>query len=552
MGSAGGAGTAGTVTVVQTGTIITTGEGSHGIIAQSAAGVEKRVAPDGTVSDPSDLTNPGPIVQANAGAVSVTVNGSINASGKNADGIVAQSLGGTSNGNITINITTTGTVSGGTDDGAAVRILDGNNNTLTSHGTLTTQKGLAGVTVIGGAGNDTFENYGRLYGLVNLGGGINHFNNHAGAEVISGDTIDIGATNTFDNFGHFSPGGINNVQTTALTGSFAQHAGGSFDFDLDLADMSYDHLDVSGTATMAGTMTINYVHPGSAKSGDYLLNFLTATGGVTDNGMTLTYAPSAVITYSLLYPDANNASLGVSVNFAPPAGADLDPNDFSIGNYLNELQSTGSSPALEPLMTKIFTIGSAEELAEFYKTLSPESYNATGLSNAAAGQILATSMLSCRVYNGGSFRFTDEGECNWAMATPRTTKLDHTGSNMGSQTDDIEFAFGQQRAISDHYRLGFGLSYTSTNTQVEDYARSSGDRFQAGLVGKMAYDPVLVALAFTGGYSSIDSDRYVKFPSIFTTASSTQNSMSFGTRLRVATQLFGNNSFYVRPMVDLN
>ncbi|MGV8995790.1 MAG: hypothetical protein ACOH12_02450 [Parvibaculaceae bacterium] len=552
MGSAGGAGTAGTVTVVQTGTITTTGEGSHGIIAQSAAGLEKKVDINGVVSDPSDITNTGPVVQANAGAVNVTVNGSINVSGKNADGIVAQSLGGTSNGNITINITGTGTVSGGTDDGAAVRILDGKDNTLTSYGSLTTQKGMTGLTVVGGAGNDTFENYGRLYGLVDLGGGTNHFNNHVGAEVISGSTIDIGAGNIFDNFGHFSPGGVNAVQTTALTGSFVQHAGGLFDFDLDLADMSYDHLDVSGTATMGGTMTINYIHPGSAKSGDYVLNFLTATGGVANDGMQLSYAPSAVITYNLLYPDANNASLGVNVNFAPPSGADLAPNDFSIGNYLNEIQSSGSSPALDPLMTKIFTIGTPEELAAFYKTLSPESYNATGLANAAAGQVLATSMLSCRVYGGGSFRFTDEGECNWAMATPRVTKLDKTAANMGSETDDIEFAFGQQRAIADHYRLGFGLSYTSTNSQVEDYARSSGDRFQAGLVGKMVYDPLFVALAFTGGYSSIDSDRYVKFPSIFTTASSSQSSMSFGTRLRVATQLFGDNNFYVRPMVDVN
>jgi hypothetical protein len=551
MGSAGGAGTAGTVTVVETGTITTTGEGSHGIIAQSSAGLEKQVDINGVVTDP-DVNDPDPVVQANAGAVNVTVNGGINVSGKNADGIVAQSLGGTSNGNITIDITGTGTVSGGTDDGAAVRILDGNNNMLTSYGTLTTQKGLAGVTVVGGAGNDNFQNYGVLYGLVNLGGGSNIFENHANASIISGDTIDVGVGNTLDNFGAFSPGGANAVRTTALTGNFVQHAGGIYNLDLDLGTMILDRLNVSGTSSLDGTLAINYLHPEFAKSGDTTLVFLSSAGGTTDNGMVLDYAPSAVVHYTLLYPNANDAALAINVNFAPPPSGDLSTNDFSIGNYINEMQAAGSSPALAALLTKILTIPNAEELATFYKTLSVEPYGTPALGTAAAGQILASSMLSCRTYGGGSFRFTDEGECNWASVTPRKTELDHTASNMGSTTDDTEFAFGHQQAVSDHFRLGFALSYTSTRSDVEDYASSEGDRFQAGLVVKSVYDPFMMALALTGGYSSIATERYVNFPAPGVTASSRQRSGSISGRLRVATQLLGDKNFYIRPMIDAN
>src|SRR5262249_878440 len=104
---------AGSIQISQTGTTQTSGANAHGIVAQS-------ISSSGA-----------------AGPITVTYAGSIHADGMDADGIRAQSQGaGSNNGNIAITINGQGIVSGGGGAGAAIRFIDGGNNTLVNDGTL--------------------------------------------------------------------------------------------------------------------------------------------------------------------------------------------------------------------------------------------------------------------------------------------------------------------------------------------------------------------------------------------------------------------------------
>jgi hypothetical protein len=222
-GSTGGAGSAGAVSVTHTGRITTSGESSHGILAQSAART-------GT-----------------AGPVTVTLASRILASGVDSDGVHAQSVGG--GGNISVN--NGGEVQGGSGAGAGVRIDGGANNTLTNArgGHISA---LSGQAVVASSGDDTVVNQGTVVGTVALGGGTNAFLNASGARLDAGPTIDLGVGNALMNDGTLSPGGRGTVLTTTLIGDLAQSGLGTLEIDVGgFSPGLFDALDVTGTLTGA-------------------------------------------------------------------------------------------------------------------------------------------------------------------------------------------------------------------------------------------------------------------------------------------------------------
>ncbi len=218
-GSAGGSGAAGAVNVTHTGSILTLGDGSHGILAQSAAG--------------SGL----------AGPVTVTVGSEVIARGADCDGIHAQSVGGGGRGDIAVNILG-GTIQGGSGTGAGVNLDGGAANTLSNSGSISA---LSGTAILGGIGDDRIDNYGTVIGGVNLGGGSNVFNNNLTGRLDSGTLIDLGEGNTFTNAGVLSPGGSGTILDTLLVGDLLQLGTGILEIDVGgFAPGTFDTLSVTG------------------------------------------------------------------------------------------------------------------------------------------------------------------------------------------------------------------------------------------------------------------------------------------------------------------
>ena len=116
------------------------------------------------------------------GAVTVTMTGDITTSGNDSEGILAQS----NSGDIGI------TLHGGTITSAkfpGVRIVNGDDNRLAIYDEVTISGGT--YDILGGDDNEAIDNYGTLTALgdINLGGGSNAFDNHAGATFNSGATV---------------------------------------------------------------------------------------------------------------------------------------------------------------------------------------------------------------------------------------------------------------------------------------------------------------------------------------------------------------------------
>ncbi len=97
------------------------------------------------------------------------------------------------------------------------------------------------------------DNFGRLLGNIDLGGGANGFANNIGAALYSGTLINLGdPTNVFTNNGLISPGDEQLAVETQLFGSYLQSATGAADMEIDLQRRVTDRLIATGTVSVAG------------------------------------------------------------------------------------------------------------------------------------------------------------------------------------------------------------------------------------------------------------------------------------------------------------
>ncbi len=375
-GSVGGDGSGKAVSITHSGNIVTRGEGSDCIFAQSAGGT-------------------------GAGAVNVTIDGNIIAQGKDANGIFAQSIGNAGqstdspaqgkdadgvfaqgicntgqNGNITINILG-GTVQGGTGEGAGVVFADGNDNSLINRGLVTTASGIYGDAVIGTTGSETIYNFGTVVGGVDLGTGSNAFNNESGGVFISGGRVSLGSGNLLTNSGVFSPGGASSLMTTEITGNVLQTQSGTLFVDLDLSSLQADLIRVSGKSDLAGTTVVNLLNTGYAKPGSGQVTLFTSAGGLTNWGVGLVAWESAVLDYTLLFPNSTDMTLAFDIDFAPPG---LNENEKAVGRYFNAVQLAGGSVGFAPVIAELFALPDLPSLARAYDMLLPEVYDAATLA----------------------------------------------------------------------------------------------------------------------------------------------------------------------------
>jgi outer membrane autotransporter protein len=297
------------------------------------------------------------------GMVALTQNQNVTATGLNAFGILAQSAGGTGNGDINVTIASGATIIGGTGTGAGVGFLNGGNNVLTNNGVLTSVNQLTGNAMTGTDGNDTLDNFGIVIGGLNLGTGANAFNNNVGAQFIMGTNVVLGAGSTLTNSGIISPGAAANVFASAVTGNVVQTPTGNYVLDVDLLPQTADSISATGTGSFAGALSPNFLNKSYAKPGTQQFVVFSAAGGSTDAGLTINAQPRAVVTYQLLYPNPNDIVFSYTINFNVPG---LPSQYRSIGNAINNIQAAGSTPGFLPISAALFDLPDMQALTKFY------------------------------------------------------------------------------------------------------------------------------------------------------------------------------------------
>jgi len=129
-------------------------------------------------------------------------------------------------------------------------------------------------------------------------------------------------------------GVVDNEADKTVAGIRARETTGVFAVDVDGQAGTSDQLAVSDTAQLAGTVAVNIV----TLPGPGLMRYviLTAPGGVTDNGLSLSTSPALHAT--LLFPDPTTVELGIAVDFTTSG---LSRNERSVANNLNSVFLAG-------------------------------------------------------------------------------------------------------------------------------------------------------------------------------------------------------------------
>lgn len=538
-GVGGTGGESGNVSVTNSGVITTEGSGAHGIYALTKGGNG-----GGGGGIPGD--------GGAAGTVTVTTTENITVSGAGSHGILAESVSG-ANGSFSgvggqgnsVSVTVDGaTIAGGSGSGRGVKIVAVGNATLINSGRISALSGTAIEMSSNAAALVT--NTGTVTGDVLISGATANFNNAAGGELISGATF----SGDLNNSGVLSPGGTNSLQSTTLTGDFAQTSGGRYQVDADWVSGNADQMVISGAADLAGKVVVNPLNfpttPGLTKT----FTILTAVGGITNNGITA--VDTAAVDYSLLYPDANTLNLKAVIDFTPePTGLDTSGftnNQTAVGGTLNRIVGAGGSPEfVAPLMT----LSSEKELAEALDQLAPQGDGGSFSSAMGTGATFAGQLLSCKTLGEGDANaFIREGQCLWVRANARHTDNDGGSNKVGFDETATFYSAGAQFDIGGPWRLGAGAGFETADLATESNATSETDRMHLGAVVKYNPGPLLLAAGITGGKGWADNERFVSFGGFNGTATS-DTDQSFVTGRLTGAYLLSYGHWYAKPQVDL-
>jgi hypothetical protein len=525
FGSVGGSGSGGDVSVTHDGTLVTRGARAHGIFAQSAGGTASGA------------------YAGRGGTVSVTLRGAgIAVSGADADAILAQSIG--VNGGRDISVLVDGAwVQGGAGHGAGVRFLDGAANLLDNRGVVTSLAGIDGLAVAGTGGGESVRNAGLITGSVDLGAGANAFANLAGAALYSGSVLNLGTGQTLSNDGLLAPGGVGRRLSTTLTGNLVQGGTGVLDVDLDAMALESDRIDVSGTAVLDGTVQMRVTNPTPA---DRRITLVSTQGGASAAGLALVARPSAVANYTL-ETEGNDVLLHYRIDFSNVRG--LNANQSRVGGHVNDIQRAGGTVQFAPLATTLFALPEASDLAGAYDRLSPEPYGTLATTTLLSSLQFSDAMLSCRVADGES-RFVREGECNWLSAGASTLAQDKTAENLGFERKGYGVSGGFQREVAAGWHVGAGIGIEHGVTHAGELSSHRGDQLQVGAMLKGRRGDTTFSASLSGGRGGYDSQRAVDLPEGAVTALSSQRVVFLASHLRLA-QLMDQGGWYLRPGVDL-
>ena len=490
-------------------TITTDGVFAFGVIAQSIGG-------GGGIAGDADgvVMGSNKYGSAASGDVTVVQGGGVRAYGSDSVGIFAQSDAPGTTGKIDIEIN--GVVSGAT----GVMVAQGNgNNVLTVNSNGSISGGTSGITPSGaaaaaaeedpgaavayrGAAGMRIANAGRITGDVlrqdELTGArvdaapIIRLGNQAGGVLDGAATYDAHVTND----GQMVVGQGSGADRLRVTGDFTQGAGGetvlAADFELGQSDV----LEIDGTATLGGQLT---VQPLAAVNGGSL-SFLTAGGGVTgrfDN------VSSQLFTYDHAATAEGYSLTLTGQTFADPSHG-LDTQQLSVANYLGTLFEQGDT-GLAPAMGALDSAAAEGGYGAALDGLSPGAALAGEAASFQLAQDRLTTLLGCADAAGA---WTGGERCLQLIGAGRW--IDQNGGSDGAGYDGQAYTFGLAGDfVADNgWRFGAMAGYETSSYDGETPGSSSdGTTLFAGLSATRSLGALTFSAAAVYGHGSYDTTR---------------------------------------------
>lgn len=299
---------------------------------------------------------------------------------------------------------------------------------------------------------------------------------------------------------------------SSVGGNFTQSATGTL--GLAAAGGSYSTLAVGGSATLGGTFTVD-VKP--AFNGSDLTNVLTATGGVTDNGLRVTdnslrYAFSPLFrsnAVDLVVSDTGMTSIGAAVSPDRPGA-------LGAAAVWDGLAGSGTdSPELNQALTGILGSGSAGEVgAQVEQTLPLLTGNSLSLARDTMGGVNAVVQSRIDMTRGISSGDAFLGNRHlWLKPFVTRSRQDNRNGVRGYGAATRGLVAGIDGSLSADSDLGVAFAYAATD--VSSHAggpkqRADVDSYQLIVYGRRALDARSdLSFQIDGGYMRNDGYRQI-------------------------------------------
>jgi autotransporter-associated beta strand protein len=337
-------------------------------------------------------------------------------------------------------------------------------------------------------------------------------------------------TTQINSGGTLSPG--NSIGTLTVNGNLAFGAGSTY--AVEASPGAVDRTNVSGTATLAGTLRASFAR-GTYSARTYTL--LSATGGRTGTFGTFSTAglPGGFQT-NLSY---TSTDVMLNLTAALGGGLALSSNQGNVANALNTSFNSGNS--LSSGLYGLFSM-SGPPLANALNSLSGEAQ--TGAQTAAftfGNQFLNTVLGSTGSGGlGGSLQQAVQYaslDANEAGPEPRRLRgwlagfggygwLDGASGSSSVQTTTQGLAMGADWTF-DGGTLGVAVASGSSNWFLASGLGSGlGNVLQIGLYGRTGAGPLYAAVAGGWGVHGVSTNRSVGFLGDFMSANYTVNTWS--------------------------
>jgi uncharacterized protein with beta-barrel porin domain len=313
---------------------------------------------------------------------------------------------------------------------------------------------------------------------------------------------------------------------------------------VEISSSSADRVDVTGTATLAGTVRV------TSPSGSWRFNspytILTSAGlsGTQFNALALA-TPTGVIG-SLIY-SGNNVQLGLAAGLGQIAG--LNVNQRAVGTALDAaFNAAGNSGALGGL----FNGNVAQNLTQASGELAAGSQQTTFNAMTQFMGVMTDPFMAGRddplFAGGGPTPFADEGQASadaangkprsgsardayaaiyrkapamadafarrwsvWAAGFGGSQATDGNATLGSSNTSSRVYgaAAGADYHISPDTLAGFALAGGGTNFGVNGFGSGRSDLFQAGAFVRHNAGPAYITAALAYGWQDVTTDRAV-------------------------------------------
>ena len=434
------------------------------------------------------------------------------------------------------------TISGASEGGAYLNSFT--TATLTNRGNLSSASGLA--FEFDGLGTGLVDNYGTMSGNFTFNEGAGTFNNRVGATLNAGTVLSFLGGGTLNNDGlmSLSTGLSDSVpEDSFLTGNYNQSSTGTLLSDIRFSDNASDRLVVSGTAALAGFITVNVEDLDGGILKDFKL--LTAADGLTLGELSLS---NPTLDATIFAENGTDAILRIEdIDFGPEG---LGDPVVPTGTYVEEVFKAGLPEELKPLYAALLSTPDLETYEQALGQLSPEQYAQEMLNISGQSLNFSNRMLSCRVADGDN-RFKAEGDCDWFGTRVSVLEQDETDDMTAFEQTFATLEAGTQRRLDDSWRLGGAIGLTSASTSSSDGSSVEATQGQAGVVIKYDADALLLASTLTGGYGIHASERNVSIGQIDDTLVGDAQIAYLSARFHGA-YTFDMGTAYIKPLFNLD